>query len=130
MSGPEMQDGTPVLYNADCPVCSFEIDHYRKRSAKDGLPIRFDDLNGPALSGWGIDADTAARRLHVLHEGRILSGMPAFRALWSSMPRTRWLARLAGLPGLRQGLEFLYDRVGAPLLYRSHLRRKALRKDA
>lgn len=125
MSAPETQPETRVLYNADCPVCSFEIDHYRKRADKDGLPIRFDDLNGAALTDWGIDADAAARRLHVLHRGQVLSGMSAFRALWQEMPRMRWLARLVGVPGVRHATEWVYDRVLAPLLYRSHLRRVA-----
>ncbi|MGB3408366.1 MAG: DUF393 domain-containing protein [Jannaschia sp.] len=129
MSAPEHTQQTRVLYNADCPVCSFEIDHYRARTARDGLPLRFDDLNGPELATWGIDADQAARRLHVLHHGEVLSGMPAFRVLWDQMPHMRWAARVAAFPGLRQGLEWLYDRVGAPLLYRSHLRRVSRRKD-
>ncbi|MEM8822749.1 MAG: DUF393 domain-containing protein [Pseudomonadota bacterium] len=114
-----------VLYNASCPVCRFEIDHYRKVAARDGLPVRFDDLNGPERAAWGIDADTAARRLHVLEDGHVLSGFPAFLALWSEMPRMRWVARVLGLPGLRHGMSLLYDYVGAPLLYRAHLRRQA-----
>lgn len=125
MSAPEE---TRVLYNADCPVCRFEIDHYRKVAARDGLPVRFDDLNGPARDAWGIDADAAARRLHVLREGHVVSGFPAFLALWSEMPRMRWVAKVAGLPGLRHGLSLLYDRLGAPMLYRMHLRRAARRR--
>ncbi|MEM7641377.1 MAG: DUF393 domain-containing protein [Pseudomonadota bacterium] len=122
MSAPEE---TRVLYNADCPICRFEIDHYRKVADRDGLPVRFDDLNGPDRAAWGIDADDAARRLHVLKDGRVLSGFPAFLALWSEMPRMRWVAKVAGLPGLRQAMGLLYNRVGAPLLYRMHLRRQA-----
>ncbi|MEM7709357.1 MAG: DUF393 domain-containing protein [Pseudomonadota bacterium] len=122
MSGPSE---TRVLYNADCPVCRFEIDHYRKVAARDGLPARSDDLTGRARAAWGIDADAAARRLHVLKDGQVLSGFPAFLALWSEMPRMRWLARVLGLPGLRHGMSWLYDRVGAPLLYGMHRRRLA-----
>ncbi|MBM2577410.1 DUF393 domain-containing protein [Jannaschia sp. Os4] len=129
MSGHVSGDGgdpaVRVLYNAECPVCRFEIDHYRGRVERDGLGVGFDDLNdADALARWGIDADAAARRLHVVRDGRVLAGMDAFRALWSEMPHMRWAARAAGWPGLRQGLDWLYERVGAPLLYRSHLRRQ------
>lgn len=108
-----------VLYNDTCPVCRFEIDHYRKRSAD--LPIRFDTLS--QATHWGISPDQAARRLHVMQGGKLLSGMAAFRALWAVMPRYKWLARLSALPFLRQVLDAAYDHIAAPLLYRAHLRR-------
>jgi predicted DCC family thiol-disulfide oxidoreductase YuxK len=119
---------TRVLYNADCPVCRFEIDHYRKVAARDGLPLRFDDLNGAGREAWGIDADRAAQRLHVAQGGEVHAGFPAFLALWAAMPRMRWLARIGGLPGMRHVMGPLYDRVAAPLLYRGHVRRQARRR--
>jgi predicted DCC family thiol-disulfide oxidoreductase YuxK len=115
-----------VLYNGECPICRFEIDHYRRVAARDGLPVRFDDLNDRA-GDWGMDPDMAARRLHVTRGGEVLSGFPAFLALWSAMPRMRWFARIAGLPGLRQAIGWFYDRIGAPMLYRAHLRRTGQR---
>lgn len=114
-----------VLYNADCPVCRAEIDHYASHAAARDLPIRFDDLNGPDISLWVVTPDDAARRLHVLHEGRVVAGMEAFRLLWAAMPRYRWLARATGWPGVRQAAGLVYERVAAPVLYRAHLRRVA-----
>jgi predicted DCC family thiol-disulfide oxidoreductase YuxK len=113
-----------VLYNANCPVCSFEIGHYARYAEAKGLPIRFDDLNSDAREHWGIDADTAARRLYVLHEGELTSGIPAFLVLWARMPRYRWLARVVGLPGVRQVATLAYDHVIAPVIYRWHMRRQ------
>ncbi len=72
----------------------------------------------------GIDADTAARRLYVLHQGVLTSGIPAFLVLWAQMPRYRWLARVVGLPGVRQVATLAYDHVLAPVIYRWHLRRQ------
>ena len=118
-------DETKVLYNADCPVCSWEIDHYAAYAGKTGLPIRFDDLNTCAQSGWGLSADEAAKRLYVLHKGDLLSGIPAFIVLWQQMPRYRWLARFVALPGIKQLASLAYDHVLAPLIYRWHLRRQA-----
>ena len=116
-----MTDDIRVLYNHTCPVCRFEIDGYRRRALRDGLPVRFDQLD--QAEDWGLTPDDAARRLHVWQDGRVLSGMDAFRALWSAMPRWRWLARITGWPVLKPLANGLYDRIAAPMLYRAHLRR-------
>lgn len=118
-----MSDETRVLYNADCPVCSFEIDHYAAYSARRDLPIRFEDLNRDELADWGLTRDAAARRLYVLKGDQIYSGIPAFIVLWQDMPRYRWLARLVSLPGVNWVANATYDHVLAPLIYRWHLRR-------
>ena len=118
---------TSVLYNAECPVCNFEISHYAKYSADNDLPIRFDDLNTEAREAWNIDADTAARRLYVLHEGELLSGMPAFRVLWAQMPKYKWLVRPTGWPVIKPLTEWAYDKVLSVVIYKWHLRRKARR---
>ena len=114
---------TSVLYNATCPVCKFEIQHYAQYADANDLPIRFDDLNSEARAQWGLDADTAARRLYVLHDDTLTSGIPAFLVLWAQMPKYRWLGRIVGLPGIKQVACALYDFVLAPIIYRWHLRR-------
>jgi predicted DCC family thiol-disulfide oxidoreductase YuxK len=121
-----MTDETRILYNDTCPLCRFEIDHYRAAAARDDAPMRFDTLQDAAR--WGLTEDQAARRLHVLHKGEVLSGLAAFRAIWAGLPRWRWLARLTGLPLIHPALAFVYDRIAAPLLYRAHLRRQSRRK--
>ena len=123
LSNMENSAETSVLYNANCPVCNFEIQHYARYAGENALPIRFDDLNSSARAAWGLDADTAARRLYVLHHGTQTSGIPAFLVLWAQMPRYRWLARVVGLPGLRQIASVAYDTVLAPGIYRWHLQR-------
>ena len=120
-----MSNPTQVLYNADCPVCSFEIDHYIKYSADKTLAIDFQDLNSCDLARWGLTSDAAARRLYVLHNGELLSGMPAFIALWSKMPRYKFVARICAWPVVRPMTAALYDYVAAPLIYKWHLRRTA-----
>jgi len=127
LSGMTQRSETRVLYNDDCPVCSFEINHYAAYAQKEGLPIWFDDLNGPDRAAWGIDEDKAARRLYVMRDGQVHSGIPAFLELWREMPRYRWLARVIGFPGVRHMAGFGYDHLLAPLIYRWHLRRRARR---
>lgn len=115
---------TAVLYNASCPVCSYEINHYAQYSQNKALPIAFDDLNdGDKLAAWDIDPDTAARKLHVMKDGEVFAGIPAFIVLWQDMPRYRWLARLVGLPGVHWLACVVYDYVLAPLIYRWYMRR-------
>ena len=114
---------TSVLYNASCPVCHFKIRHYGRYAGEAGLQIRLDDLNSDALVQWGLDAGTAAKRLYVMHEDGLSSGIPAFLALWVQMPRYRWLTWIVGLPGVFQIACRIYDHVLAPAIYHWHLRR-------
>jgi len=122
------KDDTRVLYNGDCPVCSVEIDHYAKYSQAHALPLAYDDLSTCDLARWGVSREEAAKRLHVMQGGEIYAGIPAFLVLWREMPRYRWLARLVGLPGVRQVASVVYDRALAPALYAWHKRREVRRK--
>lgn len=117
---------TRILYNERCPICRAEIAHYRKRAAEAGAPLLFEDLNTADLGGWQLTPDQAKRRMHAaLPDGRIVSGVPAFAAIWSALPRMGWLARLATTPGIRWVADGLYNRVAAPWLYRRQMRREA-----
>ena len=121
-----MSEQTDVLYNATCPVCSREIDHYARLSEAAELPIRYDDCTDPvSLAAWGITADEAAKRLHVRKGGQVYAGIPGFIVLWQEIPQTRWLARLVSVPGVHWLACLAYDYVLAPLIYRWHLRRLA-----
>lgn len=121
-----MSDETEVLYNASCPVCSREVNHYARLSRDAALPITYDDLgDAEKLTDWGVSADDAAKRLHVRKGGQIFAGLAAFIVLWHEIPRTRWLARLFSVPGIHGMAGWIYDRVLAPVLYRMHLRRQS-----
>ncbi len=118
-----MTDETRVLYNETCPVCRFEIGHYRKVALAEDLPLRFDDLTH--ANAWGIAPEAAAKRLHVLHQGQILSGIPAFQILWAKLPRWRLAARITALPLIQPLTCAFYDHLMAPILYHAHKRREA-----
>lgn len=118
-----MTEETRVLYNGDCPICSAEISHYENYTNAHSLPIKFDDLNSDELERWGVTEEQAAKRLHVLKEGIIYSGIPAFVILWLEMPRFRWLGRLVGLPIIRHFAIYVYDWILAPFLFALHKRR-------
>jgi predicted DCC family thiol-disulfide oxidoreductase YuxK len=86
----------------------------------------FEDLNRADLGGWKLTEDQAKRRMHAaLPDGRIISGVPAFAAIWGALPGMGWLSRLAMAPGLRQVADLLYNHVAAPWLYHRQRRREA-----
>ncbi|AXI47728.1 DUF393 domain-containing protein [Sulfitobacter sp. SK012] len=119
-----MNKPTDVLYNASCPVCRREVDHYAKLSAQAGLPITYDDLDDPVqLAKWGISAEDAAKRLHVRQDGQVYAGLPAFIVLWREIPRMRRIAKFFALPGVNRVAAWVYNTLLAPVLYRMHLRR-------
>jgi len=120
-----MSEPTKILFNAECPVCNFEISHYASYARAQALPLRFEDLNATDLDAWNLTADQAARRLYVLKDGRLYDGIPAFLELWADMPRYRLLGRIVSLPVIRQVATGLYDYVLAPIIYNWHKRRKA-----
>jgi predicted DCC family thiol-disulfide oxidoreductase YuxK len=121
-----MKDKIRVLYNADCPICNFEIRHYQKYVSKNDLGIEFDDLNGNAITKWNVTPDTAARRLYVSKGTEIKSGLDGFLILWREMPRYRWLFHLIRQPGIKQICSFFYDKFLAPSIYSLHLKRQKI----
>jgi len=126
-----MTDKLDVLYNASCPICRREVDHYAKLSAQQDLPIGYHDLGNDAeLAKWGITAKDAAQRLHVRKDGQIYGGIPAFVLLWREIPQMRWLARVVNLPVINWLAVKTYDHILAPLLYRWHITREAKRQSA
>jgi predicted DCC family thiol-disulfide oxidoreductase YuxK len=121
-----MTDKPTVIYNGDCPICSREIGVYRARIGPAG-DLRFVDLNDADLAALGLTRDDAARRLHVVEDGRLVSGVDAFVALWTATPGFRWLGRIVGLPGIRQAAGSLYEGLLAPALFAMHRRREGRR---
>ena len=114
---------TRVLFNEDCPICNAEICHYRKYAEKKGIELHFDKLGETDLSLYGVTKDQGAKRLHVISDGQVIHGLPAFQKLWEEMPRYKVLAILTNFPIVREIAALVYDKVLAPVLYKSHLKR-------
>ena len=112
----DSQSQTEVLYNAECPVCNFEISHYADHARDKGLAIR-DDLNRRSATGL---MRTPPRAALCAAGDRLVSGIDGFLLLWAEMPKYRWLGRIVAVPGILHLARFGYDYVLAPSIYRWH----------
>lgn len=112
-----------VIYNDTCPICAREVAGYRRAARRHGLPIAFRGLSEGDLQRYGLTTSRAAKRFHVVENGRIVDGVDAFALLWDRMPRLRWLSRFVRLPVIAPVSRALYDHAAAPALYALHRRR-------
>ena len=102
------QSPSTVYFDGSCPLCRAEIGYYR-RTDQAGA-VCFVDVSEPgAPMPDGLTQQRAMDRFHVgAVDGRVLSGAAAFVEVWSRLPRWRWAARAASLPGALAVLEFGY----------------------
>lgn len=99
-----------VYYDGGCPLCRAEIASYQK--AEGGEALHWIDAQGcgPSELGAGLDRPVALARLHVRRaDGTLLQGAAAFVEIWAALPRWRWLAKMARLPGLLPLLDLGYS---------------------
>ena len=90
-----------VYFDGACPLCTLEISHYKHQKGADNLC--FVDASSEADLGADLPQNVALGRFHVRDEdGALVSGARAFTRIWAVLPRWRWAARLARLPGAMQ----------------------------
>lgn len=100
--------GTVVFFDGSCPLCRAEIGLYRKGDTACALRMVDVSQPGPALPDR-LDRGRAMARFHVMSaDGRLLSGAAAFVEVWRQLPRWRWAARAASLPGVIPALDLGY----------------------
>ena len=114
-----------VIYNGQCPICAPEVRSYQRQARAAGADLDFADLNEMDLSRYDLTEDQAAKRLHVVQDGQLISGVDAFLVIWRKLPRTKWLARVVDRPVLRPVAGWVYNRILAPVLFAMHKRRRA-----
>jgi len=99
---------TPALmvwYDGGCPICLAEIGMMRRLDRD--CAIAFVDVD--ASDACPIDRQARLERLHAQRRGgEILTGAPAFVAMWRVLPALRPLAVLASPPPVLWLLEHAY----------------------
>ena len=95
-----------VYYDGSCPLCAREIGLYKGSAGSEA--IRFCDISRNAPPE-GLSREQAMARFHVATGKQgLTSGARAFIALWLSLPRWRWLGRIASVPPLPWIMEAAY----------------------
>jgi len=104
---PEIAKST-VYFDGSCPLCQAEIGYYRSNDQAGALCF-VDVSETGAFPPEGVTQKQAMLRFHVrASDGRVLSGAAAFVEVWTRLPRWRWAARAASLPGALAALELGY----------------------
>lgn len=97
-----------VYFDGSCPLCRAEITHYRGLD-RDASLCFVDVSDTETDLPHGLTQQQAMQRFHVrAADGRLLSGAAAFVEVWNRLPRWRWAARTAALPGAMAVLERSY----------------------
>ena len=97
-----------VYFDGSCSLCRAEIGYYQRKDQYSALCF-VDISETGGIPPEGITQERAMKRFHVrASDGRVLSGAAAFVEVWTRLPRWRWAARLAGLPGVTPLLEVGY----------------------
>ena len=118
-NGPDPQ--VTVYFDGGCPLCTREIDFYRKRAGAEAVSwVDVSAVEGETVAP-GLTRDAAMARFHVQRgDGRLLSGGAAFAELWRALPGFRLIGRIAAIWPLTPLLELAYR---AFLPVRPHLQR-------
>ena len=109
-----------VFYDGKCGLCAREINYYRNKDSAHNIDWvdvneRFDELNK-----LDIPLATALKHMHArLEDGRLVTGVDAFIAIWQRIPGWQGMAGCASLPLVRQLLAKLYE-VFAWLRFKSY----------
>ena len=102
-----------VYFNGSCNICNAEINHYKKKTCD----INYVDISKNKDEHIKhLSKKDLFRRMHVYHDGKIISGSESFLVLWDTLPRWRYLSFFLKFPLLRQIWKIAYETL-AFLLY-------------
>jgi predicted DCC family thiol-disulfide oxidoreductase YuxK len=107
-----------VFLDGVCHLCSIEGRFLKQNDTLGSL--QFIDISSPDFRAedHGLNASRVHLYFQVKKEGVVLEGVPAFAAVWASLPHYAWVSRLLLFPGLFQlaKLGYLFFAWVRPLL--------------
>ena len=85
-----------------------EINHYKKIADKN---LEWIDItsNTQALKETSKSSAELLRRLHVIENGKVISGAKAFVIIWSKIPKYKFLAKIFSFKPLFILFHYLYE---------------------
>ena len=100
--------GIKVFFNNSCSICRLEINHYKKISESN---LEWIDItnNDDALKITSKTQEELLRRLHVIDNGRVISGAKAFIIIWSKIPKYKFLSKLFSIKPFFLIFHYLYE---------------------
>lgn len=99
-----------VYYDGLCELCSREITHYKKQKGSE--QIEFIDIFSSDFEAekLGLNPSEVHKNLHAITtDGQILIGTETFIAIWSLLPKYKFLAKQASRPLLNIGFKKAYS---------------------
>ena len=106
---PDKVSSTTIYYDGSCPLCATEIRHYRDQDSERALAF-VDVSQTGVLLPRDLSRQQAMARFHVIsRDGKLIDGAKAFAEVWAHLPKWRWAARAAALPGAMRVLEAGYS---------------------
>ncbi len=99
-----------VLYDGSCPLCTAEINQYKKISL-DGKINWVDVSASEFVPPAGQSKEALMQRFHAIKpNGELVSGAAAFVHVWEQLPGWSRLASVAKVPGALDVMEFGYEK--------------------
>ena len=92
-----------LLYDGKCPICSREVRWLRRRAARRGAKLGFEDIAAPGFdpARYGLTAKAVRDQMHgVLPDGSVVRGVEVFRQAYAAVG-LGWLLGWTRWPGLR-----------------------------
>jgi len=99
-----------VFYDDACPMCSKEIEHYRK--LKTLTPIKWVPIhqNEQTIIDLGFNKEELLKVMHILRaDGVIVTGAAAFATMWHAIKRYHYAGVLVYKFKLIPILDFFYN---------------------
>jgi predicted DCC family thiol-disulfide oxidoreductase YuxK len=94
------QTSLTVYYDGQCGFCVRAMERWRGRDRRGRIDWRDLHASREEMARHDITLDATQRYLHAIDaRGRVTRGAGAVFALWSQLPRWRWLALLRFVPG-------------------------------